>query len=534
MKSTTKVGASRWLQTRKKILQQIKRRVAGHTLKESFELQAYREEYERGFCKKFEPSQINDLMNAISGATVVFGGDFHAFPQAQRMHLKILRRLEPQQKVTIAFEATTEEQNTVVENFLSNKLSEKNFLKKMNWQETWGFPWENYRPLFLLAKERGYRIIGLSQDAHQKSKKLKQRDRRAAQVLKLEQRDFPDYKIYTIFGDLHIASQHLPAELKLLLPKVASLSIFLNPEKIYFKLAEKGLENNIEIVKLSRDQFCVMGSPPWVQWQSYLMYLERSSDEMLSEFEPTDEVRALVGIICSDLKIEISLNDLAVYASHDENFWRVVQGQLTLKETKIARDMIAEGRSLYFPQNGACYLARSTVNHIAELAGLAVHAKLSNRKTFFWNMPHDFEKQIWCEAMSFFMSKLINHKRSSPSLMDLDVKLREVTAGPDHEILKLALDQRMSEILLVHKMRRKKPAFLPRRKTSYLFASRILGSMMGERLYIALQSNKIKLVHINEFLKFDIARSDFINFYLQILWWLEPIQVEMKSRRERL
>jgi hypothetical protein len=326
----------------------------------------------------------------------------------------------------------------------------------------------------------------------------------------------------------------LPAEFKAICPKVSSLSIFLNPEKIYFKLAEKSLENKIEIIKLNSHEYCVMGSPPWVQWQSYLMYLERSSDEMLAEFEPTDEVRALIGIICSDLKIEISQNDLAVYASHDESFWRTVEGQLTKKETRIARDMIADGRSLYFPQNGSCYLARSTVNHVAELAGLAVHAKVSNRKTLFWNMPVDFEKQIWCEAMSFFMSKLINHKRYSPSLTDLDMKLNEVSVGQDHEILKLALDQRMSEILLYHKMRRKKPAFLPRRKTSYLFASRILGSMMGERLYIALQSNKIKLEHVNEFLKFDIARKDFIHFYLQILWWLEPIQVEMKSRRERL
>ncbi len=531
-----------WLKTRKKILRQIKKRVDELLVKEPKELSNYRKEYERGFQKKFHLSDIVELVTEMQQALVVFGGDFHAFSQAQRMHLKILRRYAPQESITIALEATTQKQNKVIESYLNSKISEKTFLKKMQWNETWGFPWENYRPLFELARERRYRIIGLSDDLTDTNESLKLRDQSAARILCREIAHAPARKIYVLFGDLHIAQKHLPNEFKVYCEKarlkVKTLSILMNPEKIYFKLAEKGLENKIEIVKLSHNQFCVMGSPPWVQWQSYLMFLERSTDQMFQddepEFDPTDEVRALVELLCSDLKIKIQSNDLAVYSSYNEKVWRAIRKGLNEKDLKIVDELTEDGRSIYFPQNGVGYLARPSVNHVAELAGLYLHAKVSKRKKFFWNMPKDFEKQIWCEAMGFFISKLINHKRYSHSLLDLNAKLRDNAASSEQEILKLALDHRMSEVLLLHQMKKRQRTFKPRRKTSYLFAARILGSMMGERLYIAMQSNKIKLNEIVEFLKFDPDRADFLNFYLKILKWLEPVHLEMKSRRERL
>ncbi len=552
MKSTTKVTAvvqfrtslqvRAWLNTRKKILRQIKKRVEAHLVREPKELIYYRKEYERSFRRKFQLSDVADLDNQMRSAQIIFAGDFHAFSQAQRMHLKILRRYPVGQEVTIALESTSPRQNKIVESFLNSEISESIFLKKMQWNETWGFPWENYRPLFELARDRKFRIIGLSNHYKNKSESLKTRDRVAAQFLVRELKKDPKRKIYVLFGDLHIAQKHLPNEFKFqslkLGLKISRLSIFLNPEVIYFKLAEKGLENKIEIVRLSSNQYCVMGSPPWVQWQSYLMYLERSTDQMLQdedpEFDPTDEVRALVELVCSDLNLKVATNELAVYSSYNEKIWRLIGRQVAKKDFKIVDELIEDGRSICFSQSGVCYLARPSVNHVAELAGQYLHAKISKRKKFFWNMPTDFEKQIWCEAMSFFLSKLINHKRYSYSLLDLNQKLRENASAGEQEILKLALDHRMGEVLFLHHMKKRKQSFMPRRKTSYLFAARILGSMMGERLYIALQSNKIKLDEIVDFLKFDPQHADFMEFYSKILRWLEPVHLEMKSRKERL
>ena len=464
-KSSAKISnlkTQNWLKTRKKILQQIKRRVAAHLDREPIELVKYRREYERSLKRKFQLSDITELMSQIKSAQVIFGGDFHAFSQAQRMHLKILRRFRADEHLTIALESTSPKQNKIVESYLRSEISEEVFLKKMKWNETWGFPWENYRPIFELARSRNYRIIGLSDHFYDKSKNLVSRDKLAAKLLVREISNRPEQKLYVLFGDLHIARKHLPTEFKISAEKaklkIASLSILLNPESIYFKLAEKGLENKIEIVRLSKNEFCVMGSPPWVQWQSYLMYLERSTDQMLQdeepEFDPTDEVRALVELIGSDFNLKMATNDLAVYSSYDEKIWRAISKLVSKKEFKIIEELIEDGRSICFPQNGVCYLARPSVNHVADLAGQYLHAKLSKRKRFFWNMPKDFERQIWCEAMSFFISKLINHKRYSHSLLDLSQKLRENAQGNEQEILKLALDHRMSEVFVLHRMKK--------------------------------------------------------------------------------
>ena len=130
MKSTTKVESLAWLQTRKKILQLIKKRVAEHILKESAELRAYRREYELGFHQKIKPITIDELLKELQNARIIFGGDFHAFPQAQRTHLKILRRFEKHEQLILAFEATDVTQNAIVASFLDDKISEKIFFKE--------------------------------------------------------------------------------------------------------------------------------------------------------------------------------------------------------------------------------------------------------------------------------------------------------------------------------------------------------------------------------------------------------------------
>ena len=112
-----------WLKTRKRILQQIKKRVAEHFLKESKELQEYRKEYEQGFRRRYQATDLEELVREIHLAQVIFGGDFHAFSQAQRTHLKILRRFKPTEKVTIALEATSHKKNQIVERFLRNEIS---------------------------------------------------------------------------------------------------------------------------------------------------------------------------------------------------------------------------------------------------------------------------------------------------------------------------------------------------------------------------------------------------------------------------
>lgn len=494
----------------------------------------------------------SELMVEIGRADIVYGGDFHALGQAQRTHLKILRALSDDRPVVLALECFSIRAQKWLDFYSRGEIQIDELRVKAKWDRNWGFPWENYRPLLELAKRRGWGLLALNlpddsiaktksrrggsgrakkttrtnpssgvRDAGERSD-LRLRDAKAAEVLHEARARRPDALYYVLFGDLHLAPAHLPREVRKASGRrrPQDLVIHLNPDRVYFQLASQGLELSVDVVKFSRAEFCVLGSPPWVPWQSYLLFLDRAVDADLSraddddDFDPTDQVAALIRLAAHDLSVEVSLDQLSVYSSDDNRIWQYLERHLALRERQLARQLLATGRTFYMPKIGVGFLSRSTVNHAAALAGQYLHAKLGGFKRAPWKMPNDFKALIWTEAVAFFISKLVNHKRQSETIADLRANLALSDPSDEgREALRLALDQSLSELLWLRQGRRRKPLVRPRRTTSWFEAARILGGMMGERLYLAHRSRKLGQREIDRLLRLDVGSRSFVTEY---------------------
>ena len=70
------------------------------------------------------------------------------------------------------------------------------------------------------------------------------------------------------------------------------------------------------------------------------------------------------------------------------------------------------------------FLSRATVNHAAEVAGHYLQSRLSKRQDPLWKMPTDFYPNIYLEALGFFASKIVNHRRKAESLEEIRVRFR--------------------------------------------------------------------------------------------------------------
>lgn len=145
-------------------------------------------------------------------------------------------------------------------------------------------------------------------------------------------------------------------------------------------------------------------------------------------------------------------------------------------------------------------------------------------------MPQDFLGLIWIEAVGFFVSKLINHKRKAETVRDLKNQLA-VTSPDDHgrEALLLALDQRMREVIAVHTDRFRPLKVKPRRKASYIEAARLLGHMLGEKLYLSYRNGRISGDKLLEVLSQDMSHPNFDQFYLSMVKRLESQQVPLAN-----
>lgn len=521
-----------WLKTRKRLLEQIKSQVSLRLGPETAELRDYAESFRKEFKGHWKPSSVTELRESILKNRLVFGADFHAFAQAQRTHIRILRNLPSQIPVILALECFQAKHQKWIDQYMAGEIAETEFLEAVEWKKKWGFPWEHYRPLLNLARRQRHRVCGINKYYRQRTvTTLTSRDEFSARkILELRQA-YPGSLVYVIYGDLHLGCNNLPKKLASI-AKTRKLSIpltfiYQNSEQLYFRLAKQSKETDVEILKSGRDKFCVLGSPPWVKWQSYLMYLEHTYDQDLEEEDAedsldfTDHVHGLIQLIVSDLSLHVSTNELAVY-SPKENFWELLQKSLSVEDLRLAEYMISNDRSFFLPEAGFLYLSRYSLNHSASLAGEYIHAKLSARQRVLWDLPTDFERLIWMEGVSFFFSKWINHKRKAESLRDLKAHLA-VTNPKDRgrEALLLALDQRMIEIVKIHGQKTRPRKFKPKRKESYIEAARLLGSMLGEKLYMAFTHQEISEKTLKSYFSKNLFAPDFDRFYERIIKKME-------------
>ncbi|MGE0764712.1 MAG: ChaN family lipoprotein [Bdellovibrionales bacterium] len=518
-----------WIKTRQQFLAQIKRQVQSRLGRVPRDLNAYIRRYNAEFNRPWQKSSHADLRKSVAESEVILGADFHAFSQSQRIHLRILRELPVERPVVLALEALAATDQMAIDQFMSGKLSEAQFLAQVKWDQAWGFPFENYKPLFELARERRFKVVGLNRH-HTMGKMLHalpRRDQFGAEVIARWRERQPKALIYVVIGDLHLASGHLPAALQRV-GKSRVLTILQNSEHLYFRLAKHGQEHKVDVMRAKGGRFCVLGSPPWVKWQSYLMYLEQTYDRDIDAggMDYTDYVASYAVFIARDLGVQASLEDMAVFTPDQINVWRQLQRGLKADEKRMARAMIKCDRSFLLPQTGVLFLSRASINHAATLAGQFLHANLGDRTKTAWSFPSQFEAQIWIEAIGFFCSKLINHKRKADQLADLKTQL--VAADPKgrgKDVLRLALAQRLSE--LTGKPR--KLNFRPRRKEAYLEAARIVGHMLGDRLYQTVADKHMSMSEVVRLMQYDPTAAGFRDLYHA---WVAKIDTALKARAE--
>ncbi len=474
-------------------------------------LRKYYLEYQREFSDYTGVSSRSELVQAFIRSDILICGDYHTLRQAQRTALRLLveavqgmRDLGKQP--VLALEMLRFSDSGAAARYLSGELTEAKFLQAIRFSRNWGFQWENYRPLFEFARERGIRIIGLNMPAQTKKPSLRQRDAFAAQVLADALVADPRLCVLAMMGDLHLAQGHLPSALEKELESRAEVRrlvvVHQNAERLYWKLASRGLEHEVAVVKLKKNVFCVMNTPPWVKLQSYLRWLEWSADpqsdappSMGGEGEYAEDFLELVGTIEKSVGVQRASKD---------NFEIVWPGQSVLpnagKSTlpksrqafikKFRKILLSTIGSYFVPGENTVYLSTAGVNGAATQASIYLHAVLSGRWKNFEFPRQDFYSAVWVEALGFFGSKVINpHRRCyGPEDFSDAVKLNP-------------LARRVAEHLLAERQPGSANRFqgvpLPTRATSperavFIYRqARCLGQILGAAIYSAVVSNLV-------------------------------------------
>lgn len=519
-------STSEWVLIRKKLYHQIKSeviRLLGEAWDEFIPLEI---EYSKELAQPWRSIGKSEMMESLMESQIILMGDFHALQQSQRGHLRILRDwVNPSQQLVLAVEFFQARHQKWVNQWMKGTLTEKMFLTKIQWDNNWGFPWEHYKPLLVWAQKNHVPVMGINWGLKQKSlESLKTRESYSALCIEKVSQQFPNKKIVVIYGDLHLSKGQLPATFKKF-PKLRKLSVkrvFQNSEPLYFQALHRGLENKIELIQFKNGDFCVQSVPPWVKWQSYLLFLEKNYDSQLDEWETeidhTDHVAKLVEFLSAEFKLKLKPSNLAIYTANDTPIYTKIRKSLKPLEWSMVQKWITDQRSFYLPQLEMGYLGQTTVNHTATLAGEYVHSHLSKRKGVLSAGMKDFERHIWIQAIAYMGSKVINHKRKTNSFEDLkkNILMRE-TNKAQRQVLLLALQQKVREIRFLshgHIVGLRKGSA---NKDCFVEAARLLGSMMGERIFLLYHSRRWSLDKLKKVMRYSVEEKDFPRKYYRIL-----------------
>ena len=511
----------------KRIVEQLKQEIRNSVGRESRELVQYREEYLDELAAGYKRTATSaEVIQAVKSADIVFFGDFHTLRQAQRIPLRILRERAPWNRdIVVALETFMIKHQPHLDGFMGGRIDEAQLLEKTDFNRTWGFPWEYYRDLATLAREKGGRLVGINSSPRSWKRRLYLRDSAAAEVIARESADRPGSLVCVLDGDLHLASSHLPLRVQEALEqrgvKRRILILFQNYEEIYWDLVEKRKEHQTAAVWLGRNRYCVINCPPLIKFQSYINWLEgcgeldyssRSGWKLRGDEEVDfhEQVLRLIRIIAALIGIENDrLSDFVVYAADDLDFLDRLQeqGLFSPPEIEVIAAQIKKAESYFIHRANIIYLGNLSINHAAEEASHFINEVCAEFREGPLPMKADFYYRTLREALGFFGSKIVNPHRPCYSEKDFkkfvqrgrywrtDPRLQELRAIGKHVRRHKEYERKWA--LAGGKVRGLRTIYdLP--TDLHLGVTHALGYMLGDRMFRSMLSGRLSKEKIRD------------------------------------
>ena len=119
-----------------------------------------------------ENLSLDRLLQKLSSYQIIMLGESHTSEQHHKVQLNIIKGLtESGSSVCLALEMFNEAQNPVLDDYISGKLTEEEFLDQSDYFNTWGHNYRYYKPIFDFAREHHIKMYGVN-IAHEYSSKI--------------------------------------------------------------------------------------------------------------------------------------------------------------------------------------------------------------------------------------------------------------------------------------------------------------------------------------------------------------------------
>lgn len=388
------------------------------------ELRRYRVEYEADFRGAWRADTPQALLTAVARADVVFSGDHHTLAAAQRLPIRLLRRLEPAARpVTLALEMLHSHDQAAVDAFLGGRLSAAALRVAIGFDARWGFDWLAYLPLLEYARRHGHPVLAINTRAGSARGRLARRDRHAADRLVRCLLERPDERVFVLAGDWHVARAHLPRRVEQLARRsgrvLRTVIVHQNHEPLYRRFVRSGATPPT-VARRGRRTFCVFNATPLTKVSAQLHGSGRQALRSLyGQGSTTDTAAAfhdVVTALARHLSLPTPLDTLTIWEIDDTED-ALVALELNGVRNPAARRRLERGEPVFLAGRRALLLPPASLNRLGEEAARQLATRWRG-----WH-PRDPHDIFYGEALQagavFLATRLLNPNRKCALLADL-------------------------------------------------------------------------------------------------------------------
>jgi uncharacterized iron-regulated protein len=497
----------------------------------------YLRDFREAYCTYQKVLAPSDVRRRIARAGTVLIGDYHALPNSQRYIASLLRDYELDQRpIVLGLETVFSRDQHILEEWHRGEIGEDELRQRMRFDLDWGYDWTPFYELVSAARDHGASIHGLDCMPREDLRKIGARDRHAADKIAALRRAHPDALILVLFGESHLAPQHLPALLRQRLPGEELLTVLQNVDALYWRAAGEA-HDRVEAVEVREDVLCVFNATPLEKYENYRLCLDRwrrgDNDHSAPDLGPTlynliDGMVRFLGInqysphnttqprLLVDLMPE-------VHSHNSDGLLRRLLSRkgFTAEDRRSLLRQVRERGSVYLAPINAVYVRQFRMTSSAEDAMRFLHQAcrgLPNRcngkagavPSAQLDRDDAFYLAVFEHALAFFGSRILHPTR--PVIRDSDLEeLFDVTREDLEQQTSLPFADAVEALDFLKQQRRTAandplmhtPAFSGRK---YEYVAEQLGYLTGNDLYDAYLEGRLScaglrklfLAHVEE------------------------------------
>ncbi|MFZ0799516.1 MAG: ChaN family lipoprotein [Terriglobales bacterium] len=393
-----------------------------------------------------------DVRREVAKAGIVLVGDYHALPNSQRYLASLLCDLRRHRRpVVLGVETIFSRDQHILDEWFRDEIDEAELHQRIRFELDWGYDWTPFYELLSAARDHGASIYGLDCMPREDLRKIGARDRHAADKIAEIRQRHPDALILVLFGESHLAPQHLPAVLQRQLPAEPMLTVLQNVDALYWRAAGEA-HDRVEAVQVRKDVrekvFCVFNATPLEKYEHYRLCLDRwgrnAKDHSAPDLGPTlyNLIASLVRFLginqysphnTTQPRLLVDLMPEVHSRSSDALLRRLLSRKgFTAEHRRSLLRQVRERGSVYLTPINAIYVRQFRMTSSAEDATRFLHQacrglpNLCNGRAVApapgaESLDNDdaFYMAVFEHALAFFGSRILYPAR--PALRDTDI-----------------------------------------------------------------------------------------------------------------